>query len=65
MRSLLLGCAVAMSAFQVANAAAKGVQVVADQAHQRVEPLPTRVDGRRRWKAIQPEPLESIGRAKV
>jgi hypothetical protein len=55
MRSLLLGCAVAMSAFQVANAAAKGVQVVADQAHQRVD---VTIDGKPFTAYVWPSTLK-------
>src|ERR1700735_3430549 len=55
MRRLLLGCALVMTGVGVANAAGKGVQVVADEAHQRVD---ITVDGKPFTSYIWPSTLK-------
>lgn len=55
MRRLLLGCALVMSGVGVANAAGKGVQVVADESHQRVD---ITIDGKPFTSYVWPSTLK-------
>src|SRR6202046_3722045 len=55
MRRLLLGCALVMTGVGVANAAGKGVQVVADEAHRRVD---ITIDGKAFTSYIWPTSLK-------
>ncbi len=55
MRRLLLGCALVMSGVGVANAGGKGVQVVADESHQRVD---ITIDGKPFTSYVWPSTLK-------
>ena len=55
MRRLLLGCVLVMSVAGVANATGKGVQVVADEAHQRVD---ITIDGKPFTSYVWPSTLK-------
>ena len=55
MRRLLLGCALVMSGVGVAKAGGKGVQVVADESHQRVD---ITIDGKPFTSYVWPSTLK-------